>query len=84
MPPNTIMRCTMSAVASPCPFRQVVEAFVLHGLSREWTGDAGSADIALRPEQSRAALDIRRLQAATGFVPEYDVASGVAAYLHQS
>lgn len=66
------------------PFREVVEAFVPHGLSCEWTEDAGSADIALRPDQSRAALDIQRLQSATGFVPAHDLASGVAAYLGQN
>ncbi len=66
------------------PFREVVEAFVPHGLSCEWTEDPGSADIALRPDQSRAALDIQRLHSATGFVPAHDLASGVAAYLGQN
>lgn len=66
------------------PFREVVEAFVPHGLSCEWTEDANSADIALRLDQSRAALDIQRLHSATGFVPGYDLASGVAAYLGQN
>jgi UDP-glucose 4-epimerase len=68
---------------SAVPFREVVEAFVPHGLSCEWTADASSADIALRSDQSRAALDIQRLHAATGFVPAHDLASGVAAYLGQ-
>jgi nucleoside-diphosphate-sugar epimerase len=59
-------------------FRQVVEAFVADGLCVEWVQDPDTADIAMRPSQARAPLDISRLQSDTGFIPRYDLATGLA------
>lgn len=63
------------------PFRQVVNAFVAHGLQMEWVDAPLQAEIAIRPEGVRAALDIRRLKKDTGFTPHYDLDTGVEAYL---
>ena len=62
-------------------FRQIVEAFVARGLRVEWVSDPAEAEIAMRPEQARAPLDISRLQRDAGFVPRYDWAAGSADYL---
>jgi len=62
-------------------FRQVVNAFVMRGLRVEWVQDPDAADIAMRPSQARAPLVISRLQNDTGFVPRYDLATGLADYV---
>ena len=63
-------------------FRQVVDAFTVHGLRAEWVEDPGEADIAMQSLQKRGPLDISRLQADSGFAPRYDLATGVAAYVN--
>jgi UDP-glucose 4-epimerase len=63
------------------PFADVVAAFAERGLAATWTKDAGQADVAMRPQQRRAALDIARLCADTDFLPQYDIRSGIAAWL---
>jgi UDP-glucuronate 4-epimerase len=63
------------------PFRQAVEAFVEYGLRAAWVTSAEEADIAMRPSQARTPLDITRLRRDTGFVPRYDLAAGIDAYL---
>ena len=63
------------------PLRQAVEAFVAHGLQAAWVSSADEADVAMRPSQARTPLDIARLREDTGFVPRYDLAAGIDAYL---
>lgn len=63
-------------------WREVVDLFVSHGLSATWSDDE-AADLVMRPEQARLPLDITRLQTDTGFRPQYDLSSGVRAYLAQ-
>ena len=63
------------------PFRQAVEAFSAHGLRATWVTSADEADVAMRPSQARTPLDITRLREDTGFVPRYDLAAGIDAYL---
>lgn len=63
------------------PFLAVVEAFVAAGLRAEWVADADAADIAMRPQQARAALAIDRLREDTGFAPAYPLPKGIAAWL---
>jgi nucleoside-diphosphate-sugar epimerase len=65
------------------PFRTVVQAFVDAGLRVTWTDDPDRADIAMRPQQARAPLDIVRLSRDTGFEPQYPLRAGVAAWLAQ-
>ncbi len=62
-------------------FRQVVDAFVAHGLRVEWVQAPEAADVAMRPSQGRAPSDISRLQGDTGFAPRYDLATGLADYV---
>lgn len=62
-------------------FADVVAAFVDRGLAVTWTKDVDQADVAMRPQQRRAALDIRRLSADTDFLPQYDIRAGIAAWL---
>ena len=63
------------------PFNEVVECFMAHGLSAEWTDDPAAADILVPPESARLPLDIHRLQTDTNFVPSIDIAAGVARLL---
>ncbi len=62
-------------------FAQVVQAFVEHGLSAEWVADADEADIAMRPQQVRAPLDIARIEQDAGFRAAYSIRAGVDAWL---
>ncbi len=59
-------------------FRNVVEAFVAHGLDATWVDDAGVADVALRADQARLPMDLTRLQTDSGFTPRLDIVQGVA------
>ena len=63
------------------PFRAVVEAFIGAGLRAEWVADPGEADIAMRPQQARAALDIERLRTDAAFEPAIPLAAGIVAWL---
>jgi len=63
------------------PLRQAVAAFVAHGLQAAWVSSADEADVAMRPSQARTPLDTARLREDTGFVPRYDLAAGIDAYL---
>ena len=63
------------------PFRAVVEAFVGAGLRAEWVADPVEADIAMRPQQERAALNIERLRTDAAFEPAFPLAAGIAAWL---
>jgi len=63
------------------PFHAVVDAFVDAGLRAEWIADPNEADVAMRPHQARAALDIERLWTDTGFEPAFTLATGIAAWL---
>jgi len=60
-------------------FREVVQAFVDAGLQADWVEDADQADIAMRPSQARAPLEISRIQADAGFQPRFTIRDGVAA-----
>ncbi len=51
------------------PFGAVVQAFVAAGLQAEWIDDADQAEIAMRPQQMRAPLDIGRIRADAAFQP---------------
>ncbi|MEM7124801.1 MAG: NAD(P)-dependent oxidoreductase [Chloroflexota bacterium] len=62
-------------------WQQVVDLFVSHGLTADWVEDPTSADIAMHPRQERLPMDITRLQIETGFVPQYPLPKGVAAYV---
>jgi len=66
------------------PFRAVVDAFVDAGLRAEWIADPNAADVSMRSHQARAALDIERLRADTGFEPVFTMAAGIAAWLDTS
>ena len=63
------------------PFRAVVEAFVGAGLRAEWVADPDAADIAMRPQQARAALNIERLRTDAAFEPAFPLVAGIAAWL---
>ena len=63
------------------PLRAVVDAFAAAGLRATWVDDPDAAEIAMRPHQARAALDISRLRAECGFVPAYPLQKGIAAWL---
>lgn len=63
------------------PFRTVVDAFIGAGLRAEWVASADEADIAMRPQQARAALNIERLRTDAAFEPAYPLAAGIAAWL---
>ena len=58
-------------------FAEVVQAFVDVGLGAEWVDAVDQADIAMRPQQARAPLDIGRLQADTGFRPAFSIRDGI-------
>ena len=62
-------------------FGRLVELLVARGLRATWVDEPAAADIAMRPEQARLPLDIRRLREETGFSPRYDLANGLADYL---
>ena len=62
------------------PFSAVVQAFVDAGLHAAWIDDPNHADIAMRPQQARAPLDITRIQADTTFQPGFPIGAGVAAW----
>jgi nucleoside-diphosphate-sugar epimerase len=62
-------------------FREVVAAFAAHGLQATWVGGEQHADVAMRPRHERLPLDTRRLRRDAGFAPQYDLASGIAAWL---
>jgi nucleoside-diphosphate-sugar epimerase len=66
-------------------FAEVVAAFAAHGLQARWVstspGGVDTADVAMRPSQERAPLDIGRLQRDTGFSPAYGLSAGIAAWL---
>ncbi len=62
-------------------FAEVVETFAAHGLRYEWVDDPSQADVAMRPQQERTALNISRLQRETGFYPRYSLELGVQAWL---
>ena len=62
------------------PFSAVVQAFVDAGLLAAWIDDPDQADIAMRPQQARAPLDITRIQADTTFQPGFPIHAGVAAW----
>lgn len=55
-------------------------AFAAHGLRVRWLDQIEPADVAVRPEQTRAPLDIRRFQRDTGVALQYDLVAGSAAY----
>jgi len=63
------------------PFRAVVDAFIGAGLRAEWVADPVEADIAMRPQQERAALNIERLRTDAAFEPAFPLAAGIAAWL---
>ncbi|MCB0054875.1 MAG: NAD(P)-dependent oxidoreductase [Caldilinea sp.] len=63
------------------PFRAVVDAFIGAGLRAEWVVDPDGADIAMRPQQARAALNIERLRTDAAFEPASPLAAGIAAWL---
>jgi UDP-glucose 4-epimerase len=65
-------------------FRQVVEAFVPYGLRVEWVDEPDQADIFMRQESERAALDIRRLKKDAGFIPCFGISAGVSDYMQKS
>ncbi len=62
-------------------FADVVAAFTEHGLAARWVDDPNHADIAMRPHQERAALDITRLCSDTSYRPNCDLRSSLAAWL---
>lgn len=62
-------------------FDDVVAAFVEHGLAASWIDDPGQADIAMRPHQERAALDITRLCRDTTYRPNRDLRASLATWL---
>ena len=47
-------------------FETIVELLARRGLVYEWVDDPEAADIAMRPQQARAPLDLTRLRADTG------------------
>jgi len=63
------------------PFRTVVEAFIGAGLHAEWVANADEADVAMRPQQARAALNIERLRTDAVYEPAFPLAAGIAAWL---
>jgi UDP-glucose 4-epimerase len=62
-------------------FADVVAAFAAHGLSATWVGEQERADVRMVPSQERMPLDISRLREDTGYRPQFDLASGLAAWL---
>ena len=62
-------------------FDEVVAAFAEHGLAASWIDDSDQADIAMRPHQERAALDITRLCRDTTYRPNRDLRASLAAWL---
>jgi UDP-glucose 4-epimerase len=62
-------------------FDTVVAPFVRRGLNVDWVDDPQKADIALTTESARAALDMKRLQSDTDFIPRYDFEAGFSDYL---
>ena len=63
-------------------WHQVVDTFVHHGLSATWHDDEAVANVGMRPEQERLAMNIARLQRDTGFGPRYYIDAGIARYIH--
>jgi len=49
--------------------RELAEIFELYGLDVEWSQNPSAADICLRPENGRAALNLKRLTVDTEFLP---------------
>ncbi len=62
-------------------FREVVAAFAAHGLQATWVRGEDHADVAMRHSHERRPLATRRLRRDTGFLPRYDLAGGIAAWL---
>lgn len=65
------------------PFGAVVQAFVEAGLQATWIDDTNQADIAMRPQQAHAPLDIARICQETGFRPAYSLQAGIEEWLAQ-
>lgn len=61
-------------------FAEVVETFRAAGLQATWVADAGEAEIAMRPHQNRAPLDISRIRQEIGYEPLYSLSDGLKAW----
>jgi nucleoside-diphosphate-sugar epimerase len=57
---------------------QIVAGFAVHGLEARWVGPDEAPDLVLTPGDGRRPLGIGRLQADTGFAPQFDFFTGLA------
>ena len=62
----------------------VVQAFVDAGLQADWVEDVTQANIAMRPQQARAPLDIGRIRADTGFRPAFSIRDGIHHWIDET
>ena len=62
-------------------FETIVEIFSRFGLGYEWEEDPGKADIAMRPDQARAPMDISRLKEDANFSFGSDPQKSLEQYL---
>jgi len=65
-------------------FQEIVEIFAQFGLDYVWVDDPQQAEIAMRPDQARAPLDISRLKADTHLAFPYPPADRLEQYLSKS
>jgi nucleoside-diphosphate-sugar epimerase len=66
------------------PLRELVDAFVAHGLRALWADAPDDAEIAVGPSTARAPLCNARIQADAGYTPRYSLAAGVGRYVASS
>lgn len=58
--------------------RELLQVFESAGLAVRWVGDDEQSDLVLNPEDGRKRLEIARLVSETGFVPRFELQSGIA------
>jgi UDP-glucose 4-epimerase len=62
-------------------FDEAAAAFSERGLAVTWVDDPDQADVAMRPQQARVALDIGRIQRDAGFRPAFSLGASIDDWL---